>query len=62
MAKQLNCAEVGLDPGCGHVVRGETEEEILSAATQHAKEVHGARDEDFDQATVDKVRSLIRDV
>ena len=34
MAKTIQC-------DCGHVVRGETDEEIVANAQEHAREVHG---------------------
>ena len=40
MGKIINCAKVNPVSGCGHVVRGETEEELLKNAAEHAKE-HG---------------------
>ena len=38
MAKVLQCRDVGVD--CDIEVRGETEQEILQAAGQHAQTVH----------------------
>ena len=43
MAKILECAKVDPSSGCQHVIRGETEEEVLQKATEHAKE-HGIRE------------------
>ena len=43
MGKLLECAKVDPSSGCGHVVRGETEEEVLKKAAEHAKE-HGIRE------------------
>ena len=43
MAKILECAKVDPSSGCQHVIRGETEQEVLEKAGQHAKE-HGIRD------------------
>lgn len=37
--KQFACANVV--PGCDGVVTGETEDEVLAAAAQHAADVHG---------------------
>ncbi|MGY5846474.1 DUF1059 domain-containing protein [Salegentibacter sp. HM20] len=37
--KTIHCRDAGFD--CEQVVRGETEEEVINAATRHAKEVHG---------------------
>jgi len=43
MAKILECAKVDPSSGCQHVIRGETEEEVLQKAAEHAKE-HGIRE------------------
>ena len=42
MAKILECAKVDPSSGCNHVVRGETTEEVMQKAAEHAKE-HGIR-------------------
>ncbi len=42
MAKMLECAKVDPSSGCQHVVRGETEEEVLKQVAQHAQE-HGIK-------------------
>jgi predicted small metal-binding protein len=34
MTKIINC-------DCGHVVRGDTDDEFVAAAQQHAREAHG---------------------
>ena len=38
MAKVISCKDAGFD--CAEVVRGQTEEEVLQKAAEHAKE-HG---------------------
>ena len=40
MAKIVDCAKVDRSTGCSHVVRGETEEELMKNAAEHARE-HG---------------------
>ena len=40
MGKFIDCSKVNPAGGCNHVVRGETEEELLKNAKAHAKE-HG---------------------
>ncbi len=40
MGKIIDCSKVNPASGCGHVVRGETQEELLKNAKAHAKE-HG---------------------
>ncbi|HEY3275919.1 MAG TPA: DUF1059 domain-containing protein [Syntrophorhabdaceae bacterium] len=43
MAKVLTCAKVDPSSGCWHIIRGETEEEVLRKAADHARE-HGIRE------------------
>jgi len=43
MGKVLECATVDPSSGCKHVVRGNTEEEVLKNAMEHAKQ-HGIRE------------------
>ncbi|MCH7998633.1 MAG: DUF1059 domain-containing protein [Chloroflexi bacterium] len=43
MSKIIDCNKVNPASGCAHVVRGETEEEVLRNAAEHAKE-HGIID------------------
>jgi predicted small metal-binding protein len=40
MAKVIHCNKVNPSSDCNHVVRGETEEEVLQKAAVHARE-HG---------------------
>ena len=40
MSKILECAKVDPSSGCRHVIRGDTEEQVLRKAAEHAKE-HG---------------------
>lgn len=40
MGKIIDCVKVNPASGCGHVVRGDTEEELLKNAEEHARE-HG---------------------
>ena len=58
MAKILECAKVDPSSGCKHVVRGETEEEVLKKAGEHAKE-HGIRE--ATPELIAKVKANIRD-
>ena len=39
MTRILDCRDVG--PDCDHVVRGETDEEVMVLVAVHAREVHG---------------------
>jgi predicted small metal-binding protein len=45
MAKEMRCADLGMD--CGYVARGETEDEVMQQAAQHGKQAHGMTDEDL---------------
>ena len=58
MAKILECAKVDPSSGCQHVIRGETEEEVLKQAAEHAKE-HGIRE--VTPELIELVKSHIRD-
>lgn len=40
MAKIIHCAKVNPASGCGHVIRADSEEELLTLAAEHAK-THG---------------------
>jgi len=40
MAKMIDCAKVNPASGCGHVIRADSEEELLKLAAEHAK-THG---------------------
>jgi predicted small metal-binding protein len=58
MAKVLECAKVDPSSGCQHIVRGETEEEVLRKAGEHAKE-HGIRD--VTPQLVERIKASIHD-
>ncbi len=55
MAKVLKCDSIF--PGCEGEVRGETEDEVMKAAVQHARDAHGVQE--IDEATANKVRAAI---
>jgi len=59
MAKQLNCADVGFD--CGAQISGDTEEEVMAQAAEHAMSVHGMSEGDLQQHE-GAIRGAIRDV
>lgn len=40
MAKSVDCGKVNPASGCGHVVRAETEDELMKLCAEHAK-THG---------------------
>jgi predicted small metal-binding protein len=58
MPKVLECAKVDPSSGCRHVVRGETEDEVLRKAGEHAKE-HGIRE--VTPELIERVKANIRD-
>jgi len=58
MPKVLECAKVDPSSGCQHVVRGETEDEVLQKAGEHAKE-HGIRD--VTPELIERVKANISD-
>ena len=55
MTKELHCADAGFD--CDETIEGETEDEVMSKAAEHAREVHGLTE--IDEDTGAKLRSLI---
>jgi predicted small metal-binding protein len=59
MAKQLNCGDVGFD--CQAQFNGETEDEVMAEATEHARSVHGMSDSDL-QEHEGAIRGAIKDV
>ena len=58
MAKILECAKVDPASGCQHIIRGETEEEVLKEAAEYAKE-HGIRE--VTPELIASVKAHIRD-
>lgn len=56
MAKVLYCKDTGFD--CNEVIRGETEEEVLQKAAEHAKTVHNM---DVTPEMAQQVRALIKE-
>jgi predicted small metal-binding protein len=59
MAKQLNCGDVGFE--CSAQFSGETEEEIMTQAAEHARSEHGMSDSDL-QEHEGAIRGAIKDV
>jgi predicted small metal-binding protein len=41
MTKLIDCGQVNPASGCGHVIRADTEEELLRLAAEHAERDHG---------------------
>jgi predicted small metal-binding protein len=58
VAKQLNCADVGFD--CEAQINGETEDEVMAQAADHARTVHGMSDTDLQQHE-GAIRAAIQD-
>jgi predicted small metal-binding protein len=57
MAKVVSCKDVGVD--CDFVMRGETTEDILQQAAEHARTVHNMTEIPPDIA--EKLRGAVRD-
>ena len=58
MTKSFRCAEAGVP--CNAKVTGETDEEVLEKAVEHAKKVHGV-DLSQSKTLAGYARSLVRD-
>jgi predicted small metal-binding protein len=56
--KSLTCRDAGFD--CGAVIKGETEDEIMQKAGEHAKTEHNMKPEDMTPELQQKLRGLIR--
>jgi predicted small metal-binding protein len=54
--KVLHCRDAGFD--CEHVVRAESEEELLRQVAEHAQKVHGL---EVTPEVVEQVKALIRE-
>lgn len=57
MVKELRCADVV--GSCDFVARGDSEQEILEQAAEHARTAHGL--EEITPELAEKVRGAIRD-
>jgi predicted small metal-binding protein len=57
MAKVLKCNAIFL--GCGHIVRADSEEELVRLAAEHARQVHGV--DAIDDAMARQVMAAIKD-
>jgi predicted small metal-binding protein len=58
MGKMIECAKVDPSSGCKQVIRGQTEDEVLKNAAEHAKQ-HGIREETPELMA--RVKGAIRD-
>jgi predicted small metal-binding protein len=57
MTKTLTCRDVGVD--CDFVAQGETEQEVMEKARQHARKDHGYAD--IPPELEEKVKAAIHD-
>jgi len=57
MAKTMSCRDVGMD--CDFVAKGETNEDIMQQAAEHARTAHNMTE--IPPEVADKVRGAIRD-
>jgi len=58
MTYSLACREAGFD--CAHVIKGNSQEEIMQQAGKHAMQVHGLKESDMTPEMTGKIRSLIK--
>lgn len=56
--KTITCREAGFD--CDHIVKGQTEDEVLNNGITHAKNDHNMKEEDITPEMKEKIRGLIR--
>jgi predicted small metal-binding protein len=55
--KELRCRDAGFE--CDEVIQGEDEQEVMSKAAEHARDVHGM--DEIDEDTGQQIRQLIHD-
>ncbi|MDX1623376.1 MAG: DUF1059 domain-containing protein [Gemmatimonadota bacterium] len=58
MTKVIDCGKVNPASGCDHVIRAETEDEVLRLAAEHAREEH---DMEPTPEMIDQVKANIED-
>jgi predicted small metal-binding protein len=56
--KSLTCRDAGFD--CAAVIKGDTEDEIMQKAGEHARSDHNMKPEDFTPDLQQKIRGLIQ--
>ena len=62
VAKRIWCSEVGYFPECDGLMIGETDEEVMRAAAEHGRKIHGMTDEQLsDPETQRTIRGFIRE-
>lgn len=57
MTRVLHCADAGFE--CDKTLEGETDDDVMSKAAEHAREAHGMTE--IDEETGQKLRSLIHE-
>lgn len=57
--KTISCREAGFE--CDYIVKGQTEEEVINNAAEHAIKEHGVKSEDITPEMKEKIRALVRD-
>ena len=57
MTRELHCADAGFE--CDKTIEGESDDEVMSKAADHAREAHGL--DEVDEETSAKLRSLIHE-
>ena len=57
--KTISCREAGFE--CDHVIKGQTEEEVVKNGAEHAIKEHGMKSEDMTSEMKEKIRALVRD-
>jgi predicted small metal-binding protein len=57
MARVLHCADAGFE--CDKTLEGETDDEVMAKAADHAREAHGLAE--IDDVTGAKLRTLIHE-
>ena len=56
--KSLTCRDAGFD--CAAVIKGDTEDEIMQKAGEHASKEHNIKEEDMTPEMKQKIKALIR--
>jgi predicted small metal-binding protein len=56
--KSLSCSDVGFN--CPTVIKGDTEEEIMQKAGEHASKEHNIKPEDMTSEMQQKIRGQIK--
>lgn len=56
----ITCKDAGYN--CSHVIKGNTEEEVMQKAGRHAEEAHGLKQSDMTPDVTNKIKSLIKQV